>query len=72
LTLLLLIRGHYPVPYAWPRVVLALFLALGLYLAWEALPVLQAWYLETLLVTAFLLLAARLLDVSPASMKDAS
>lgn len=71
-TLFLLIRPHFPIPYAWPRVLLGLLLALGLFAAWTAVPALHVWYLETVLITAFLLLAARLLDVSPSSMKDAS
>jgi len=72
LTLLFLIRRHYAVPYAWPRVITAFFLAVGLFAAWESVPALQVWYFEGIMVAAFSLLGARLLDVSPSTMKDAA
>ena len=72
MTLLMLIRRAYPVPYAWPRILMAVAFAAGLFLAWELVPVLQTWYFEAVLVGAFSLLGARILDVSPTSLSDAT
>ena len=72
LTLLMLIRGPYPVPYSWPRVLVAVVLAAGLFMAWEFIPMLQVWYLEAVMVGAFSLVGAGILDVSPTSLRDAT
>ena len=70
LTLLLLVRREYPVPYAWPRVGMSFLIALGLFATWKMVPHLQVWYMEGVLIACFTLVGARLLAVSPASLRD--
>ncbi|MDE2997349.1 MAG: polysaccharide biosynthesis C-terminal domain-containing protein, partial [Bacteroidota bacterium] len=70
MTLLMFIRGHYPVPYAWGRVGAAALLAMVCFMAWYFLPVLQVWYLELVLVGAFALMTARMLDISVGTLRE--
>jgi len=70
ITLLVLIRRSYPVPYAWPRVILAILLAASLFAGWMWLPLAQHWLVEMIMVAVFSMVGARILDVSPASLGD--
>ncbi len=47
-------QRHYPVRYDWPRVWTMGALALGLFLMWKAVPELQRWWTETLMIAVFL------------------
>ena len=69
-TLLVLIRRHYPVPYAWPRVAAAVGLASVLFAAWLFVPMMQHWLIEFVLVGVFSLIGSRILDVPPSSLGD--
>jgi O-antigen/teichoic acid export membrane protein len=53
LTLLFVVQRFYHVPYAWGRVAVMVVLAGGLFGAWQALPTLQVWWAEGLLLAAF-------------------
>ncbi len=72
LTLLALIRGPYPVPYGWPRVIGAGLLALVVFAAWELIPGIQIWYIELGLVAGFAAAASAILGVSRTSLSDAT
>jgi O-antigen/teichoic acid export membrane protein len=70
-SLLWLIQGHYPVPYAWRQVILTSALAGGLFAAWSFLAFLQIWYVEVALTAGFFVAGARILDLSLTSLRDA-
>jgi O-antigen/teichoic acid export membrane protein len=53
LTLLFVVQRFYRVPYAWGRVAVMVVLAGGLFGAWQALPTLQVWWAEGLLLAVF-------------------
>lgn len=63
LTLLLLVRGKYSVPYQWGRTGLAVGAAGALYMTWYWMEALQQWWVELILVALFVVVASRLLGL---------
>jgi O-antigen/teichoic acid export membrane protein len=65
LSLWLLTRRFYPVPYPWGRVAAMGAIGLALFFAWNEVAALQRWYVEALLLVAFLggLIAVRIVPL---------
>lgn len=61
LTLLLLVRDKYSVPYQWARTGWAVLTAGAFYITWNRVGALQHWWIETILVAVYAVLASRLL-----------
>ncbi|GIV59378.1 oligosaccharide flippase family protein [Rhodocaloribacter litoris] len=64
-----LVRRFYPVPYAWRPVLGMGGLAAALFFLWDAVPALQQWWGEGLLLGAYLFGLLGLRIVSPAALK---
>ncbi|MDA1028650.1 MAG: polysaccharide biosynthesis C-terminal domain-containing protein [Bacteroidetes bacterium] len=63
LTLLFLIKRHYPIPYNWVRVLICCGVAAGVFLLWKNVTFLHAWWLEMGLVAVFTLFGAQILSL---------
>lgn len=64
-----LVRRFYPVPYAWRPVLGMGALAATLFFAWQAVPALQRWWAEVLLLAVFVAGLPALRIVSPAMVR---
>jgi|AP95_1055475.scaffolds.fasta_scaffold00587_10 O-antigen/teichoic acid export membrane protein len=63
LTLLFLIRRHYPIDYRWNRIIPACVTTAVFFFTWYYFGQLQTWWIELLMVSAFALLAAKILKI---------
>jgi len=63
MTLFVLIRKQYAVPYDWKKVVPTCLLALGMFGLWDMTPILQVWWIEFGLIALFALAGAFILGL---------